>query len=235
MVWNCQITIRNKRDKDAAIVKIIAQKPYRGLLQNLNLFSRTEIIAPPFDRNIHITGGERSDENIVVNPNETAVITILSDDPFFSLTVYDDSGCQFDCSFLAFEWEAPDYAVDEIPTYDPGVRILLTNVFPPGPDSGKTVFAIGETIYSNEIGLPKGTRYGFQVRDSGGMLIIRGLPRREALSTAKTGSGPECDVAFNQEGHPLKAGNYTAELFRMEDDRGVIIATANFSVMNAGQ
>ncbi|MGE5831444.1 MAG: hypothetical protein ACM3X8_00835 [Methanomicrobiales archaeon] len=231
--WTYRITARNRLDREASILRITGQKPFPGLLGSLNLLSRTVILAPPYHPGIEVNGGVRTEESILVRPGETAVIRILSDEPIFSLTILDSGGCEFSRSFLAPAGELPDYTIDATPAYDPGVRILLTEEFPPGSDPGKTVFHPGENIYLSETGLPAGTGYGFQVKDSGGRIFVWPPLRMQQMARVKTGTGPETSGTFNTRQDPLEPGEFTVELVRFGEKKGWIIASVNLSVIPA--
>jgi len=87
-VWVYRITLTNDVGKEVEVTGIAGK-----------VASRTQQIAPPFDSNIEVIGGQRTAERIVVKPGETAVIRIHSKDPLWHVTLIENGDIRWQISF----------------------------------------------------------------------------------------------------------------------------------------
>lgn len=231
-LWTYEIIPKNSSSQDVEIIKISGQKPTKPFLGFLDIYSKTEVIAPPFGSHIKVEEAEKMSDRVIVRAGETAILKIYSKEPIYQISLLDNNNCQYSLGFLTFGsevqfFEERGYFSEKI---DPNIKILLVNNFPPSPDLAKTTFESGEPIYPQEIGLPKGVKYGFRVIDLEGNVIIPFDERYGMIGVTKVGKGMEGSGFFNNKEKALPPDTYKIELIRVEGQEGVIVAYQNFTI-----
>jgi len=118
--------------------------------------------------------------------------------------------------------------IEIVEALDVNVNVTLMNKVPPTPESFKTEFEGGETIYPSEQGLGKGTRYGFRIVGPEGNVIVP-LDDNQ-IAEVQYGDRMEGVGFYNTEENPLPPGSYRMELIVVEGGRGLIVAYEDFVV-----
>lgn len=222
--WVYQITARNQLPERAEVTGITAQAfPAAGWA---GIVSQKKLLAPPFGEDIRVSGADRTSEKVVVEPGATLTLEIVSGGPLASITLLQKTG-RYDISFCSFTAGGAT-ELEIVEALDPGVRVMLTDAFPPSPEAVKERFASGEPIYPQEQGLAKGTRYVFRILDSRGNVLVPldGRP----IARARMGTGMEGSGVFNTPEDPLPPGTYRVELIKVEGKKGFILSRAEFAV-----
>ncbi len=225
--WQYRWSATNRLNEKVAISKISATKQVKKFFGLLDIFKEERIIAPPFNQQIVVSGAKKEMSGILVEPKTDAEVKITSYEPFYGLSlIIGDNWCTLAYGFLTLQ-ASNEYTQVTEEAIDSSIEFVLVadpSVF---PLKEKTTFYPGETVYPMNSGLPKDTKYGFQVIDSTGKPVI--IFNKDKVCKSK-GFGDEGCGRFNEKHQAFEPGTYEVQLVKLEKEEALIVAKTQVTI-----
>jgi len=219
--WQYRWSATNRLNEKVTISKISATKQLKKFFGLLDIFKEERIIAPPFNQQIVVSGAKKEISGIFVEPRTDVEVKLTSSEPFYGLSlIIGDNWCTLAYNFLTLQ-ESHDYTEATEEAIDNSIEFVLVSDPSVFPLKAKTTFYPGESVYPMNSGLPKDTKYGFQVIDSTGKPVV--MFNNNGVCKSK-GSGSEGCGRFNEKHQPFVPGKYEVQLVKLEKEKPLIIA-----------